>query len=164
MNSKNFDAEYVASVGQCIEGLIFSDEDLDESLKEISDDLSIALRLPIGGQVIFEPISARIGMAYALGMVAALRNIKDTQPLESIMLESGFICHETDDDDVCAIKGVALDRIFERAIHHERLSLKEDASAQVSMLTELRQRTTEVMKRHGYGLLYYNKKEDAIVL
>lgn len=161
MNSNNFDAEYIASVGQCINGLTFSDEDLDGSLKEISNDLAIALHLPIGGQVIFEPISARIGMAYALGMVAALRNIKDTQPLESIMLESGFICHETDDDEVCAIKGVALDRILKSAIYHERLSLNENALEQVDMLTELRQRTSEIMKRHGYGLLYYNKKEDS---
>lgn len=147
--------EYEHQVGITIGKLVFSDDDLDASLAEIRPELAVGFGLTEPAEMVLEMVPARVAMAHAIGLVAALQHIRDADDLEGLMISVGFIDENADHEGIAIIKGVALDKALQAAIVHEQLSNNPSADASVERLVAIRLKSRQILLDRGYAAKYF---------
>lgn len=156
MTALTLDSDYMSKVGHAMGCISFADEDLDNSIKQIWPEVERALGGPDG---VFAPSQeqARVAMAHALAFSAALKSIRDTSKLESLMQVVGFL-DEADEGGMRNVKCVALDIVLQTAVEFERQSIKAGADEQARRLEGIRLRVAGILLAHDYAGHYFDEK------
>lgn len=153
-NESPLDPGYLSKIDFAMGCITFPEAMLDASLAEIGPALAVSFGQPEITACQFDMEHARVAMAHALAMAAAIQNIHTTSNLGELMMAVGFF-DDADPQDVQDIKCVALDKILEAAIATERDAVDGAIDERVERLQLLREQAFVLMQARGHAALYF---------